>query len=609
MGTRPSRKPARRPGGGAVIEPRLYRLAFVPAVLLLVVAMFSLASRPRPLPQGLAADVLFDGRLAEVGASGIATRHPGRAPGSAGDRAVAAQVARTFSAQGFRVERVRFDHAGRQLENVLARRAGRSRRQIAIVAARDSLRRPDATGSAADTAALLELGRVFRGRPSRKTLVLASVDGSTLGEVGTRRLLRDLGPPSLMDGVIVISNLGARRREGPLVQAWSNGHGRAGIGLQRTAAESIRQELEVSIGASGVLGQLVRLSFPLGIGSQGPLLEGGYDAVRISGSGELPLSGSSPPEEIDRDRLGGLGRATLRTFTALDAAGRPPDRGPRAYLTAGSRVLPGWVLWLLSAALLLPALLASVDAFARARRRKLALLPGLHRVAVWCAPPLAALAVAELLALAGATPTPPPAPPAPLWVPFNGAAAGVLAGVLAAMPIAWLVARSVAPRHGGEEGEGPEPAAGVVVALALSATALVAWVVNPYAGLIWAAPLNLWVLAVLAGPPLTRRARFVLIALGALPPLLAAAYYLFALSLDPLAGAWYLLLLIVGDHVSLLSSLLACVLLGSLGAALALTRAHAAPEADPAPPAAPLFGPGSYAGPGSLGGTESALRR
>ncbi|HYP47356.1 MAG TPA: hypothetical protein VEQ61_01850, partial [Thermoleophilaceae bacterium] len=71
----------------------------------------------------------------------------------------------------------------------------------------------------------------------------------------------------------------------------------------------------------------------------------------------------------------------------------------------------------------------------------------------------------------------------------------------------------------------------------------------------------------------------------------------------------YLLLLIVGDHVSLLSSLLACVLLGSLGAALALTRAHAAPEADPAPPAAPLFGPGSYAGPGSLGGTESALRR
>ena len=64
-----------------------------------------------------------------------------------------------------------------------------------------------------------------------------------------------------------------------------------------------------------MFGQLSRLSFPIGIGAQGVLLDSGYDAVRISGSGELPPSGSGPPEAIDPDRLGGLGRAALRTVT------------------------------------------------------------------------------------------------------------------------------------------------------------------------------------------------------------------------------------------------------------------------------------------------------
>ena len=73
-------------------------------------------------------------------------------------------------------------------------RAGRSRRQIVIVAARDAATMPEAPGSAADTAALMQLARVYQGRPSQKTLVLASVDGSNLGEVGAKELIA--GPPS-----------------------------------------------------------------------------------------------------------------------------------------------------------------------------------------------------------------------------------------------------------------------------------------------------------------------------------------------------------------------------------------------------------------------------
>ena len=37
--------------------------------------------------------------------------------------------------------------------------------------------------------------------------------------------------------MLVISDLGAHERRGPLLQAWSNDSRRAGIGLQRTVAE------------------------------------------------------------------------------------------------------------------------------------------------------------------------------------------------------------------------------------------------------------------------------------------------------------------------------------------------------------------------------------
>ena len=70
-----------------MIEPRVYRAAFVPALLALVLTMFSLQSRPRPLPQGLAADVLFDGRVAAAETARIVAAEPDRRAGSRGTRA------------------------------------------------------------------------------------------------------------------------------------------------------------------------------------------------------------------------------------------------------------------------------------------------------------------------------------------------------------------------------------------------------------------------------------------------------------------------------------------------------------------------------------------
>ena len=124
-----------------MIEPRIYRAAFVPALLAVVLALFSLESRPRPLPQGLPADVLFEDDTETT---------------TARDRRVRARPARRASPGTARRPRLVRDafreprlHASRptasaqgstDLVNVIGRRAGRSRRQIVVVAARDARR-------------------------------------------------------------------------------------------------------------------------------------------------------------------------------------------------------------------------------------------------------------------------------------------------------------------------------------------------------------------------------------------------------------------------------------------------------------------------------------
>jgi hypothetical protein len=136
-------------------------------------------------------------------------------------------------------------------------------------------------------------------------------------------------------------------------------------------------------------------------------------------------------------------------------------------------------------------------------------------------------------------------------------------------------------------------------------------VANPYAGLLTVSAAHLWLLALLLKGPPPRRVRALLLALGALPPLLVTVYYLFALSMDPLAGAWYLLLLLTGHTVAPGMAFVACVMLGTLCAAAELVyRQPAAPPEEESQPEGPsVYGPGAYAGPGSLGGTRSALRR
>ena len=593
-----------------MIEPRIYRAAFIPAVLAVVLVMFSLENRPRPVEQGLAADVLFDGHIAVRELRGIVERHPDRRPGELASAAVARDLAESFRAlepEGFDTSVDSWDENGERLVNVIARRPGASRDQIVIMAARDSQSVPDATGSAADTAALLELARVIKGRPSRKTLVLASVDGSTLGDAGARRFARTAEDRDRIEAVVVLSNLGADSARGPLLVGWSNDDSRGSIGLQRTATASVREELGTEPSEEGALGQFVRLAYPLGLGAQGPLLAEGIEAIRISGSGELP-----PPEDergledVSVDRLGQLGRAALRLVSALDSASQQPEHGPDAYVLVARKVLPGWVLAILAATLLLPALVASVDAFARSQRRREA-APGWWRtIALWSLPFLAAFGMAELLVLLDQAPDAGAAPSEPGVYPLDGEAAAALGSCAAVALLAWLLIRPRLRRRHEDAGRG---GAAAVTSLALCLTAIAVWILNPFAALVLLPAVHIWMLAMLSGFHLSRQGAVAVVLAGLVAPLLAAIVYLDRLGLDPLEGIWYVWVLVTGHAISPVTTLLACA-----GAAVAATtfgviaaRVGAPPPLEPEAPR--VRGPGGYAGPGSLGGTPSTLSR
>ena len=573
-----------------MLELRVYRAAFIPALLALVIAAFSLESRPRPLPQGLAADIPLEDAT-ETTLRGIVADQPDRRPGKPGNRAAGALVRDELRARGFRVATDHFREDGAELVNVIGQRDGRSQRRVVVVAGRDAATVPDAPGSAADTAALIELARVFEGRPSTKTLVLASIDGTTLGQVGAERLARDLGDPELVDAVLVISGFGGRASGKSLLVPWSNDSKRPGIALERTVTASLREELDERAGGTGVAGQLARLSFPVGVGPQGVLLERGFETVRISGSGELTDDGGEL-HDVDEERLGALVRSALRTVTAVDQGPRP-ERGPDSYVTAVSQVMPGWVLAALSLALIIPALVGSVDALARARRRKEPVARWVRWAAAQVAPFLGALLLASLLALGGATPEPPGAPVAPGLHPLDTPALLVLAAVIGAAALLFAGTRFIALRSDPALADRSAPGAACAVCLLLSVTVLVLWAVNPFSALVLVPALHLWLLTTLVDPGPPRRARLLLVAAGLIIPALVALYFLINLSLDPLSGAWYLLLLVVGGHVGLITAVIGCVLAGLLTAVAGVAgRPDPEPEAEPRPsirgPASPI---------------------
>jgi hypothetical protein len=415
--------------------------------------------------------------------------------------------------------------------------------------------------------------------------------------------------------VVAISNLASPHSRGPLVIGWSNDARRGSIGLERTAAASLRFELGQVPSQATPPAQLLRLAFPIGVGAQGVLLERGIDALRISGSGETdPPFDDTQLDDVDVNRYGELGRGVIRLVTALDASAEAPEHGPRSYITLAGRAMPGWAISVLALALIVPALIAAVDAFARVRRRRQPVAPWVWWLVAGILPFAIGLALAAFLSVVGVATNAPPAPLDPRQAELDSGAIVALSLVAASIAIAWLLLRSRVIRRAGRLPAPAAPGAACVVSLAFVVAALGMWVLNPYMALMAVPALHCWMVA--TQTELRPRTAVVLVGAGLLPAVVLGLFYLVRLGLDPLHGVWYLSLLVTGGHVGVPTALLGCAVLGIFASVAAIVRARAkAGIGVPTPPrsedeqAPSVFGPGGHAGPGMLGGTESAIRR
>ncbi|UGS39275.1 hypothetical protein [Capillimicrobium parvum] len=585
-----------------MLDLRIYRVAFAPALIALVLVAFSLQSRPRPIETTLPPDA-FDGPRAAALLEGLAERYPQRRPGSEGDRALAGDVQRAFEASGFTVttddaEAQTID-GERTLRTVVAERPGRVNRRIVVLAHRDAAGSP-ARAELSATAALLELARLYGGRATRRTLTLVSTSGGSGGDAGAAHWARSVEGP--VDAVIVLGDVGGDRVRRPQVVGWSNAQGIAPQRLLRTVEQAIREETTPP-GSSSPLMQLLRLAFPATVSEQGVIDAAGLPAVMVGASGELGPPASPAGEAVSPQRLEALGRAVLRSITALDDGPEVTPTAPRSAIVLRNQVLADWAVRLLAGTLLLPVLIAAVDALARVRRRREPVLRWVGWAAATGVPFLLTGLTLVVLRLLGLV-TAPGAPVRPGLIPVSVPALIAAGAVFVlAFVLLWpLTARRLAL--------GGANVTGAAIAIGLTTLVLtgLAWLVNPYTALFLVPAAHLWLLANAPEVKVPRPARVVLVLAGLIPLALAVLGYAVAFDAGPLDLLWMGTLMVAGGHIGILALVFWSLVAGCAVAALIVAARTRGAQDDLLPRQVRSRGPISYAGPGSLGGTDSTLR-
>ena len=498
----------------------------------------------------------------------------------------------------------------RSLQTVIATRPENLSGQIVLLAHRDAAA-PGSRAQLSGTAALLELAQVLAGRLTNRTITLVSTSGGSGGDAGAIDFAAHAGGP--VDAVIVLGDLAGLNAHTPFVIPWSDAVGSAPDQLVRTVEGSLSAEMGSAPGEASAATQFAHLALPFAIGEQGPLNAAGLPAVLVQASGE---QGPGSRAAVSEPRLQNFGSAVLGAVNALDADSAAVG-APSAAIELKAKALPEWAVRVLVAALLLPSLVVTVDALARARRRRVPVAQALAWVLTCALPFFFCGLLAVALGSAGLLRAAPSAPALASDVPVGGSEAGALAVLVLAFALAWLaraaLLRTIGTLPSADDEDGAavglagSGAAGVALMLVLDATAVVVWVIDPFAALLLVPAVHLWL--VIASPELHARRLLSagLLLVAVLPTLAIVGLYAHQLGLSLPGTAWTAVLLVAGGHIGLLSSALWSLFLGCLVAAALLARRAGTPDDGDA--GVTVRGPLSYAGPGSLGGTESALRR
>jgi hypothetical protein len=560
-----------------MIDLRLYRYALLAVPLIAVIAMFSLEDVPKELSAGIPPDA-FDPAVAVPLSRQLATDAPYPTPGSAADQKLADEVKSHFSGiEGATVSEQSFDGSYKghdvHLHNLIATLPGESDRQIALIAPRDVAQGSGAATSTAATAALIEIAEGFSGAAHHNTLVFVSADGSSIGALGAKRFVQDYGDASQLDAAIVLSQPALRDPTAPLVIPWSTGDQSTSSQLAETADSITSKELAMPSGDEGPLADLFRLALPAGLGDQGPLIEHGLPAVRLSADGELPVAPSrDTTESFDSDTFDRFGRAALSLVLTLDGTAAPVEHGPRGYIGLAGNLMPGWTIALLALSLLAPVGIGAASGLLSAARQPIEAVRGGVWTLLRALPFLATLIVLLLTALVGLLPS----PAFPFDPRFEDLGAtgtmSVVVAVLAYFAVAFFL-RPLRP----PPSRAVETAAPAALLLACLA-GLGVWLSNPYLGLLVGVGLQAWVFAAARVRP-GRLIAAGLVLLGLLPALVLCANL--AGRFDAGLGVWRDLALMLADgQIGTTLGVLICVLAGA-GVAIVAVAGNAAVRPGP----------------------------
>jgi Peptidase family M28 len=336
-----------------MIDFRLYRVAWLPALAAFVVLMFSLEGVPEPIePQ--VAPTAFDADRAEINTRQILNAASERQPGGEGDATVAEEVMSRFeeitagntASQNFTES---IDGEDADLTNVILTLPGETDRTILVMAARDSASGPGAASSVAATAALVELAEVLGATEHAKTIVLVSTDAGSEGAAGAREFIGAYPDRDLIEAAIVLAQPGAAEPSKPHVLRDSTDDTSTNAQLVSIAEQAVSDQADRPPGDRGTFADLARLAMPSAAGDQSVLIAEGLDTVAFSSAGEAPLPPDTDgPDDLDPEVLAEFGSAALGTVLVLDQATTPLDHGPDTYVGFSGSLIPGWAIAVLA---------------------------------------------------------------------------------------------------------------------------------------------------------------------------------------------------------------------------------------------------------------------
>jgi hypothetical protein len=475
----------------------VYRVAWVVAAVLVVVALFTLRSPGTP---ALSQDPpSFDGETAFTDLRTIVQDFPQRVAGTDPDNRMAVWVEQQFRAAGLETHLESFpatvNGKGVALTNVYGVSKGRARGAILILANRDiaPLATQGAGDNASGVAALLALADAFTVAAHDHTLIFLCTTGDSFGALGARQFVKAHSTDDLY-AVIALRDVAKRGSDAIALDGWSAVPRAAPPWLWLLTAPAAKRDANMGTRLPSVPSQVLRLAVPADAGSQGPFVAAGVPAITVSAAGPSAPAPNDTLGAVSQVTLSKVGTTVQSMVMAVDATTEPGAASGGTIFLTHRATLPGGALAAIVAALALPLFAVTIDLFAHCRRLRLRLAPAFKRAGLHLAPWLVLIAIVYFSNLVGLLPHSPDA----VIPPDSHLAASprYLRVVVLVILLVLAYAYAVAVERRLERRFATDPRATIFVShLLLVLIALLLLLSNPYAVLLVLPAAVLWPLA------------------------------------------------------------------------------------------------------------------